>query len=261
MLHVSDAQKKLKYTCNQRSEQENSFPNRSESFWLEGRLKMKSYGVRSPLANGFVLEVEQDPSKPDPIKSNMFGPVVRHFEIDPYGLAISNHFSAAGTFSRIDNVIKYWITKCKCVKEEYNAGKLTSTWESQPHGFRSELLFDDEQGGMPVLMRYFSVDSQLRPTKEYLSETRTIWKKSISEDEELWVPIKIELISSHVSSDENCVYDIAWIANDELERVITSIDWKSLFDAKMAMWFQTVSSSLDQRDRRKGRNATSFDLK
>ncbi|MEQ1830663.1 MAG: hypothetical protein ABL921_32225 [Pirellula sp.] len=90
---------------------------RTESMRLDGKIRCKAYLVNSYYANGQFINVEHDLTKTDAASravSNTFGPLVEHFEIDPYGLSLSHHTCITGTMSSMDNVIRFWVTM-ECV--------------------------------------------------------------------------------------------------------------------------------------------------
>jgi hypothetical protein len=245
-VQLRDFRRKLGYASNQTTSFDSVYPTRSESFWLDGKLKCKNYLVNSESGNGTSVDVEQDLTKSDHVsrvRANMFGPLVDHFEIDPYGLPLNTNSITTGRLTRIDNAVRFWVTKSKFIQEKTHGEFQVSTWEVQPKGFLCEITFDNKCGGMPVLLRHFSVDARNRPTKEYLAETRTRWKK-VSEDEDRWIPVSASINSTNQSFDINCTFEFEFISTDKLERVISSVDWERLFNDNKSYWFQTISSVL-----------------
>jgi hypothetical protein len=54
--------------------------------------------------------------------------------------------------------------------------------------------------------------------------------------------------SSHSGQEDKSVFEFESVPKDKLEKVVSSIDWKALFDAEKAMWYQTVASKLDLKE-------------
>jgi len=246
IIQIANSRKKLQYSSNQTSLPNERMPDRSESLWFDGKLKCKGYLVSSPKSfGGEGTEIERDPSKTDEVskrRANYFGPFVFHMYLDPYGLPLASVTGLAGTLTSVDNAVRTWVTKWDPVDEDYTGGRLVSRWISGNKNYVTELVFEDKQGGMPVMMRRFGVDRNLNQLKGYICETRTTWVKVTDGDK--WIPKKVTLTDDDQGGSRTINVDIDFIPTEKVDDVVTSVNWKELHEGINQRWYSTITERL-----------------
>ena len=93
---------------------------------------------------------------------------------------------------------------------------------------------------MPVALREYSIDANGKQTKDFLSETKTVWEKTVSEDHR-WIPKHLESIYSDKSEHRSYDVDLAWIELEKLDEWVSEIDFRVLFDEKGTDWYRNIS--------------------
>lgn len=140
--------------------------------------------------------------------------------------------------------MRYWVTNNKLQSEEKKGTKLVSRWLNSNQEIASEIVFDDLQGGMPVLMRDFTVDKQGKQIKEYFAETKTVWKKVSTEEEEskdFWVPSRLEGLYKVPSERRHYTVELEWIKPTRAKELFADLNWKVLFDTPKTNWFGNIT--------------------
>lgn len=227
------------YSSNHVASSISPIPNRSEMFRLNGKEKSKQYGVSRENANGQEVDVEPDPSGKRAPAKNAF-----HAELEGLVLPVSNPIAFEGRISNINEAVRYWVTNNKLQSEEKKGTKLVSRWLNSNQEIASEIVFDDLQGGMPVLMRDFTVDKQGKQIKEYFAETKTVWKKVSTEEEEskdFWVPSRLEGLYKVPSERRHYTVELEWIKPTRAKELFADLNWKVLFDTPKTNWFGNIT--------------------
>jgi hypothetical protein len=248
-IQIRDDKRHVCYVCNQKSNPDMPKNERSESLTLEGKVRMKAYLVGSEFDSALTFNDEEgvsDEVKEQREQVGQIGFLSSHFEIDPLGLPICCNSALNGQLSSINNAIRFWVSKTNCIKEEYSTGKLVSIWEAKPSGYRCELTFDDEQGGMPVLLRYYKATKDQRPDGNFLLENRSKWKE---QEDGSWVPASIVVRNSNRASETEWVFDFEFVQTGTLKQVMSEIDWKRLFENKNASWYRDIVSIIRREEK------------
>ncbi len=240
-LQFYDSAKKVDYSSNHVSTEGSALPRRSELFRINGKEKGKIYGVGRENANGPVIEIEpdKDGSRAGWNNASVLGGVV-HTELDAFSLPILNSMALEGRLSSINGAIRVWVTVFHLASEGVVAKKLGSRWVNKDKDLANELVFDEAQGGMPVATREYSIDANGKQTKEYLSETKTVWRK-LKGDDERWVPERLESIYNDKSEHRNYTVDLDWIEIEKLDEWVSEVNWKTLFEEKGTNWYRNIS--------------------
>lgn len=252
-IQFADAKKKVQYSCNQRSSPDTGMPQRSESLRFDGKLRAKMYLVNTEKSGGRSFDIERDLSKTDEEsrhQSQLFGPMVEHMIIDPFGLPLRNVSEIRGTLSSVENTIRNWIVGWDFVDQESADGRLKSRWISADKNYMSELVFDDRQGGMPVLMRSFGVDQKRKEKKDYIAETRTAWAPTTDGDDK-WIPQKIRMTDSDNGGSRTLSFEFDFIEKDTFERILNVVEWKELFEGNNPKWHMTITNEIQTLTKRK----------
>jgi hypothetical protein len=238
-LQFNDFDNRIHYSSNHIATLGSTLPNRSEMFRVNGKEKGKLYGVGRENANGNVIEVKPEPDGTRADWTNS-GPFYHHTELDVFALPISNAIAVENRLSSLNASIRMWLTLFECSAEEEAGDKLKSLWISKRKDLAMELEFDRTQGGMPVLLRDFTIDSKGKQTKEYLSETRTKWKK-LEGEKERWIPEVIESLYTTKAGHRSYITNIELIDAEKLDQWIANVNWKALFEERGTNWYGNIS--------------------
>ena len=253
-LQFYDLDKKIFYSSNHISTVGSALPRRSEMFRINGKEKGKLYGVGRENANGQVVDIEadMDGKRADwKVTGALAG---AHTELDAFSLPVLNSMALEGRVSSIDGAIRMWVTSLDLASEGIEGNKTASRWLNKTKDLRSELVFDDSQGGMPVWIREYTIDTKGKQTKEYLSETKTVWKK-VQGDDAKWVPEHLESIYSDKSEHRNYTVDLDWVEVEKLDEWVSEINWKTLFQEPHTNWYGNISRLIFEKWRRENQRA------
>ncbi len=164
---------------------------------------------------------------------------VEHIEIEPFGLPIVDALGAKSRYSDIDFLTASWATKWKPIFEKSDRDILFSTWIHKNGRTSADLLFDDAMGGMPVVLRMFSLDASGKRTKDYYSETRTEWRK-IGDH---WVPQRIVSLSNDKGFDSEFKVELEILPSSKHEDLIRKVEWDEFFQNEKSDWFGGITKS------------------
>jgi hypothetical protein len=254
-LQFYDIDKKIFYSSNHVSKVGSALPHRSEMFRINGKEKGKLYGVGRENANGQVVDIEADRDGKRADWKDSGALAGAHTELDAFSLPVLNSMALEGRLSSIDSAIRMWVTSIDLTSEGVIGNKLMSRWLNRTKDCRSELVFDDSQGGMPVSVMEYTIDTNGKQTKEYLSETKTVWKKVEGNDAK-WVPERLESIYSDKSEHRNYTVDLDWVKVEKLDEWVSEIDWKTLFQEPRTNWYGNISRLIFEQWRRENQRPT-----
>lgn len=236
-LLILDSKKKISYSCNQLTS-DGGTARRSILFRLNGIEKGKIYPIAGDTPNGNATTIQPDSEtggRADGKRAGVFGD--SHTELDPLGLPLCNYMGIRNRNSYIDSMVKVWLRKWKMKSELIEGNLRKSRWVASDKTIELEIVFDDKLGNMPVLLKMYSVDAKGKQTKEYFSETKTIWKQR---KDERWIPQRIDLATNDVGRDRKATVEISLLDNEKHDQLMGEIDWKGLHIDERKDWFQSV---------------------
>ena len=236
-LWIVDSKKKISYSCNQLTS-DGGTARRSILFRLNGIEKGKIYPIAGDAPNGNATTIQPTPEtggRADEKRAGAFGD--SHTELDPLGLPLCNYMGIRNRNSYIDSMVKVWLTKWKMKSEVVEGNLRKSRWGASDKTIESEIVFDVRSGNMPVLLRMYSVDAKGKPTKDYLSETKTIWQQR---KDARWIPKRIELKTNDVGRDREATVEISQLDNEKHDSLVGEIDWSRMHSDERKDWFKPV---------------------
>jgi hypothetical protein len=244
-VSIKSEKRKLRYSMSQRIQADDTLTQRSEAVVFEGKMFGKYYPLNSKDSNGEIIRIEYDPTKIDwnnpssRVKASMFGKLSDHFELDPFGMPLCKPSEIIGANSSMHNLVRFWIGHVDFVSEERKGSVLTSKWQSKLSDLYLE--FDDNQGGLPALLRSYGKGNSKT------TETKITWAKY--RDEDRWVPKQASFASNDGIRSLSYKIDLEILPKEVTEKV-ANLDWAKLIQDKKASWINLVLQTNDENNSR-----------
>ena len=217
-------------------------PFRYESFIVNGKEKRRFYDILNALNVAPAKEVPVDPETGMRACVNIESPKFWTFnakEIEPLGLVICDFISTQSRFSSVEKLVQLMLSEFMFEKElELGNGKLAGKWRRGD--LVREIVFDDLQGGLPVITKNYLVDSSGKATSVHNSVLRCSWKE-ISPDS--WVAEKLTVTFTGGGRSVESHFDFVWLDQKKMTDLFEDGDFKKAYSQDSGDWYRKVFST------------------